>query len=406
MCSDDSFLATASAIGRRIVDAAVWHRGRCTWMGAAADPKQRWPLEYRALGPSPYDGTAGVGLFLAQLAAVTGEQPARRTAVGAFRHALERAGPLPRADREGFHTGVAGVALAAARAATWMNEPLLEANARALITEAELPSCAARCPDVVMGSAGSVIGLLALADALEDPRLVERAGAAGVDLLAHATVTSRGWSWASPGHRYPRHLCGLSHGAGGIGWALAELFGATRDDRFRVGATGAFAYERSWLDADSGRWPDLRFPVRRRGEPNRASLATGTWCHGEAGIALTRLRAVAVLGSAAEASDVEVALETTRRHVAGLLRSEIEDVTLCHGAAGSADVLLSAGSRAREAVELAEFALERHGTEADGWPCGVPGGTTPGLFLGLSGIGWWFLRLHDHRVPSPLGTWG
>jgi hypothetical protein len=67
-------------------------------------------------------------------------------------------------------------------------------------------------------------------------------------------------------------------------------------------------------------------------------------------------------------------------------------------------VLLGSGDRSHEAFELGELALEGHA--GDAWPCGVPGGTTPGLFLGLSGIGWWFLRLHDDRVPSPLGTWG
>jgi hypothetical protein len=106
--------------------------------------------------------------------------------------------------------------------------------------------------------------------------------------------------------------------------------------------------------------------------------------------------------------DAELALETTRRHVVGLLGHELEDLSLCHGASGSADVLLGGGDASRAASELGELALERHLVADDGdWPCGVPGGTTPGLFLGLSGIGWWFLRLHERdRIPSPLGTWG
>jgi lantibiotic modifying enzyme len=407
MCSDDAFLGTASAIGRRIVDAAIWDRGRCSWMGAAADPNKPWRLEYRALGPSAYDGTGGVGLFLAQLAAVTGEQSARRAALGAFRHALERANSLPSAGRDGLHAGVAGVALATARAATWMGEPELDARARALVSQSELPFGPNRCPDVVTGSAGSIIGLLALAEALDDRYLVERAVAAGAELLEHATVTPRGWSWPSPGYRYPRDLCGLSHGAGGIGWALVELFAATGDERFRAGATGAFAYERSWLDAESGRWPDLRPADQRRADwPRAGSSMTGTWCHGEAGIALTRLRAVAVLGSAAEARDAQIALETTRRHVTGLLGREIDDLSLCHGAAGSADVLITGGDQPPEVVALAHHALDGRDGGGEPWPCAVPGGTTPGLLLGLSGIGWWFLRLHDDRIPSPLGTWG
>ena len=38
------------------------------------------------------------------------------------------------------------------------------------------------------------------------------------------------------------------------------------------------------------------------------------------------------------------------------------------------------------------------------WPCGVPGGgDTPNLLLGLAGIGYFYLRLHDPAtVPSVL----
>jgi len=407
MSSDDLFLATAASVGARIMDDAVWHGGRCSWMGAAADTKEPWRVEYRALGPSVHGGTAGVGLFLAQLAAVTGEPRARRTAVGALRHAVERAPNLPPADRDGLHAGAVGVALAAARAAALLDESELHARARSLLDEVRLPSGPERCPDVVMGSAGAIIGLLALADAHDDPRLMMRAAETGEELLGRATVTRHGWSWATPGRRHPHHLCGLSHGAGGIGWALSELFAATGDARFAEAARGAFAYERSWLDAGSGTWPDLRVSGQRRGRPRPpGAAATGTWCHGEAGIALTRLRTFPLLRSGAVRDDAEIALETTRRHVAGLLPYEIEDLSLCHGAAGSADVLVSSGARWDEAAELGHAVLERHGADGDRWPCGTPHATTPGLFLGLSGIAWWFLRLYDRRVPSPLGTWG
>ena len=97
---------------------------------------------------------------------------------------------------------------------------------------------------------------------------------------------------------------------------------------------------------------------------------------------------------------------TTRRHVGDLLVRSIDDLSLCHGAAGSADVLLSAGGRAPEALALGELGARALRTTGSPWPCGVPGGVTPGLFLGLSGIGWWLLRLHDDRIPSPLETWG
>jgi lantibiotic modifying enzyme len=396
MSSDGAFLDAAEAIGRRIVSDAVWHRGRCTWIGATTDRQQPWRLKYRALGPRVYEGSAGVGLFLAQLAVATGDNAARRAAVGAVRHAIETTPKLPPPDRDGLYAGVVGVALAAARVAAWLDEPEFAAAVEPLLADAALPQGRGRCPDVISGSAGVIVGLLAL----DDPALSDRAVAVGDELLRQARVTRHGWSWARP-------VCGLSHGAAGIGWALAELFAVTGDERFRAGGAGAFAYERAWLDPASGTWPDLRIPGQRRGQPPAPGTATtGTWCRGEAGIAQTRLRAAALLGGEAVRGDGEVALDTTRRHVAGLPTREIEDLSLCHGAAGSANALLTGDGPSPEAVALGEHALDRYGDGREPWPCGVHGGLTPGLFLGLSGIGWWLLRLHDARIPSPLEMWG
>ena len=412
MSSDDVFLDTAASIGREIVADAVWHGRRCSWMGAApTDPGQVWRTEYRALEPNLYDGTAGVGLFLAQLAAVTGDAVIRRTAIGALRHAISRAPAVPPDRRDGFHAGSLGVTWAAARAAVLLGEEELRHSARKVLAAARPPSEGARRPDVVLGRAGSIVALLALAGALDDPTLAERAIAVGDELIGRATITPHGWSWANPDRRGRHLLCGLSHGAAGIGWALLELYAATGDSRFGTGATGAFAYERSWLDSESGTWPDLRTGGQRRNMARRiASPAIGTWCHGEGGIALTRLRAIEVLGHEACKRDAEFALETTRRHLATTLRYEIADLSLCHGAAGTADVLLcgaaALGGRWRDATKLsAELgcaAIERHTTTDEDWPCDAAGGTTPGLFRGLSGIAWWFLRMHDPGIPSPL----
>jgi lantibiotic modifying enzyme len=76
-----------------------------------------------------------------------------------------------------------------------------------------------------------------------------------------------------------------------------------------------------------------------------------------------------------------------------------DDVSLCHGAAGAADALLAAG-QAEPAIALGNVLVERHAARGD-WPCGVDG-TSPGLFRGTSGIGWFLLRLHDPSIASPL----
>lgn len=412
MSSDDVFLDAAASIGRQIVADAVWHGRRCSWMGAAAtDPGQPWRTEYRALGANLYDGSAGVGLFLAQLAAVTGDAVVRRTAIGAVHHAISRVPAVPPDRRDGFHAGSLGVMWAATRAAVLLGEEELRHRARRVLAAAQPPSGPDRRPDVVPGRAGTIVALLALADALDEPALAEQAVAAGDELIDHATITADGWSWPNPDRRGRHQLCGLSHGAAGIGWALLELYAATGDSRFVTGATGAFAYERSWLDPDSGTWPDLRTGGQRRRMTRRiASPAIGTWCHGEGGIALTRMRAIEVLGHDACKRDAEVALRATRRHLAATLPFEIADLSLCHGAAGTADVLLcgaaALGGQWRDAtklsVELGRTAIERYAATGEDWPCDAADGTTPALFRGLSGIAWWFLRMHDPGIPSPL----
>lgn len=411
MSSEGLFLDAAAAIGRSIVADAVWHNGYCGWMGAVTRPSGSMAAEYHALGRSLYGGTAGVGLFLAQLANATGDGSFRRTAVGALRHATAPARQSPVSRRDGFHAGSVGVAWAAARASLLLEEEEMHARAIALSTQFDVPSGPDRCPDLITGMAGSALGLLALADELGDPRLVEQAVATGEILISRATVTTHGWSWAIPARRYPAHLCGISHGAAGIGWALLELFAATRDDRFRGGAAGAFAYERSWLDQSAGRWPDLRIRGQRRGPlaPIDSGIA-GTWCYGEAGIASTRLRAIAILGPGPHSGDAEIAVETTRRHLAEALPYAIDDLSLCHGLGGAADILLDAAAAfdlrwhraAQLATELGHEALERYADAGRPWAWGTEGETTPGLFLGLSGLGWLFLRLHDPATPTPL----
>ena len=117
MSSDGPFLDAAAAIGRRIASDAVWYDGCCNWVGAVAEPVMPHRAELTALGPDLYGGTAGVGLFLAHLTAVTADPTARRTAVGALRHAVRHAVP-----RDGFHSGSLGITWAATRAAALLDE--------------------------------------------------------------------------------------------------------------------------------------------------------------------------------------------------------------------------------------------------------------------------------------------
>jgi hypothetical protein len=125
-------------------------------------------------------------------------------------------------------------------------------------------------------------------------------------------------------------LTGFSHGAAGIAYALLRLYAASGEEDFREAAREAIAYEDSVFVPEAGNWPDLR-----QEEPSCMT----SWCHGAPGIGLARLGGLAALATDQIQQDIAVAMRTTQQF--GLRGVE----SLCCGALGRSDVLLSADVR-------------------------------------------------------------
>jgi hypothetical protein len=294
-------LEVACEIARATVKAAVWHERRCGWVGAWPEETARgFEVTYKALGPDLWGGTAGIGVFLAELARANGEREAQACAEGALRHAASRAETADQLTPLGLYGGRGGVALALAYGARLLDEPGLEAAARRIARRpggdpgrhpGRHPAEGAEEFDLVSGHAGTVVALLALAVVLEEPEYVERAVEHGDALLASAQPDRGGRSWRSP-HLAPgeRALAGLSHGAAGVGAALWELAAASGESRFRDTALEAFGYERALFDERVRNWPDLREGVG--GANSEGPTYSTYWCHGAPGIALSRIRAL------------------------------------------------------------------------------------------------------------------
>lgn len=397
----NAYVDAAAHVGRRICEQAVWHDGRCNWVGALPDEDAwgRTIVNYVALGPDLYGGTSGVALFLAQLHAVTGDPDARRTAVAALRHAHAHAGDDDQPRGPGLYAGRVGVALASVRSGLLLDDEEAVARGEELLVDLE-PDAEF---DLMTGNAGTILGLLELGRHLRRADLADRAQDFGRRLLADARPGDAGASWASPVQRHRRDLTGLSHGTAGVAVALLELWRASGERAYRDGARAALAYERALYDPAAGNWPDLR--TRDDG----TAFAT-FWCHGAPGIALGRLRAFELLGDAATLAEARDALATTRRAVTAELASGAGNFSLCHGLAGNAEVLLEAarrgcdddGRNAELARAVADAGVERHVRRDAPWPCGTFEGETPCLFLGLAGIGLFYLRLDDEARASVL----
>lgn len=366
-----AYVETAERIGARLCRDAIWHQGQTNWTSDFLDGES---VAHGALGPELYSGTAGIALFLWRLAEITGERIFRVTAEAAMRQALGKI-----ADSGcGFYSGGLGILYASAKVRQEFDE-------ETVLKEAQPDRSRL---DVIDGSAGAIAALLSL------HTRTEAAVRHGELLLDEASRSEDGWSWKTIGGS--QNLTGFSHGASGIGWALLELHRVTREDRFREAALEAFRYERSCFNGVERNWPDFRetevsYPVH--------------WCHGAAGIGLCRLRAWQLLGCANLLEEARAALGTIERYSASL-----GNFSLCHGRAGNADVLIYAAdvlgekSWLRSAEAIAQEGVERFERRGIPWPCGLPGaGETPGLMLGLAGIGYFYLRLADpQRVPSVL----
>lgn len=404
-------LEAAARIGNRLVRQAIWHEDRCNWMGFLPLERSVTPQyaeTFSALGPDLYSGASGVAFFLGELHAATGDAEARLAALGAIRQALSRVHALPQPARAGLFTGWVGIALVAARMGKILQEDNLLQAASRLVRRSLRAKVRNDEYDLIFGKAGTLVGLLLLRDLLDEPGLLETCARLGRRLLAAAQKSKQGASWASSALPSTRNLTGFSHGAAGIACALLELCNATGDGRFRRGAEAAFRYERSWFDAQAQNWPDLR---EEPGEPRpsrRAFPFATAWCHGSAGIALSRIRAFEILNDPTCKAEALVGLRTTRKAVEVSLDAGSADFSLCHGLAGKAEVLLygsralgpDAGEAHETALAVAARGIERYHQRENPWPCGAPGGENPGLMLGLAGIGSFYLRLSG--VPAPL----
>jgi lantibiotic biosynthesis protein len=399
-----AFVELAGRLGHEIAESAIWSDGRCNWVGALPRDEAVMPgrAELEALGPDLYGGTSGVALFLAEAGVRLDDDRLRATALGAIRLALDQADRVDPQVRDGLYGGSIGIVFAAARVAALLGTRDVHTRARRVLVAWRRDGMRSASSDLMSGCSGAVLGLVALSRMMAEPWLIDAAVGLGDELIARADVSGPGLSWADPEQPSMHNLCGYLHGAAGIGHGLAELFGVTGEARFRDASERAFDYERSWLDTRMGTWPDLRGVARRAGRDVPVP-PSDSWCNGSLGIALSRLRAAELVASEPLLREADMALAACNRYVGNLLVSAPEDFSLCHGAAGAADVLLHATNGSGDlAAKLGRWGIELYARPTARFPCGVPQGATPGLLLGFAGIGMFYLRLADPGVQSPL----
>lgn len=389
-------MAQARAIGDRLEVLAARSQGQAGWIGLKHEGKDEWSV--RPLGPDLYDGTAGIVVFLAYLAAITNERRYQGLAFEGVTNLKQQILSARGFERSiGAFNGWGGLVYAYIHLALLLNCASLWDDARSMVTDLVALIDEDRSHDVIGGAAGCVASLLALYESAPSDSVLLAAIRCGDKLIRSTCHTACGLAWLSPLSDLP--LGGFSHGASGIAWALLKLSEVSGEIRFRQTAMGALEYERGLFDAGMGNWADLR----TREEGGRASASTmSAWCHGAAGIGLSRLCILADENSDVVHREITQAVETTLTSGFG------DNHSLCHGDLGNLDFILQASEVLNNdtwrAAAQHMTARVLDDVERNGWKCGIAKPTEiPGLMTGLAGIGYGMLRLAEpNMVPSVL----
>jgi lantibiotic modifying enzyme len=397
----------AIEIGDRLVAGAIAESVGVTWMGddLIGTDESNTSVVHGRVRADLYGGAAGIAWFLGHLASATGVPRYADTARAGLAFSLAAARRDFGPESLSLHSGSTGVALATAEVARALDDAELRGEATTLardIAGAILGGAIVEANDLLGGLAGVSLGLVALHRMSGDGFYLDAARAACDRLIARRLDSWWGGSW--PEHDGQPALCGLGHGASGIGLALVETAWATGDTSLLEAAHAAFAYERGNYARERGAWPDLRNP--------ESPGWTTAWCHGALGIGAVRLRLHEASGEDWALAEASAALQASRGLAVQAGRDAAQgiahDVTLCHGLGGVTELILLAGEilklpdHAQAARRVADLCLKIKSINGGNWTNGLAGcSNVPGLFTGLAGIGVTMMRVAD---PSLIGS--
>jgi type 2 lantibiotic biosynthesis protein LanM len=356
------------------------------------------------IGLDLYNGTLGIGLFLAAVSQTRDDSQALELAYRALAPIIgsissENRHRLIRTMGCGGYLGVGSLVYGLTAIAAMLPRGDDALNCARIAAGLLTPDTIASDErfDLVSGSAGALLAVLKLHDATGDLTFLNQARALGDKLLDASP--SVGGLWTSAVFEHQR-LTGLSHGASGFALAFARLAQVTNDARYHAVVAECLAFERGNFQPDACNWKDTRPPSMRLG-----SRSPNQWCYGASGIGYARLALLDV----AECSLIPGIEADLRQAVCSVLAiDEHSNDTLCCGLAGHADFLFAAGERLgdRTAVRRGRSIIaqieDRWRKSGDvRWDQGDKDFNL-GLMRGLAGVGYAALQAENRLLPRIL----
>ena len=398
----EQLVSSAQKVGDRLLHLAISEEQGVSWLGLTMMNEHNWMV--LPSGLDLYDGLAGIGLFLAYLGSVTQDERYTTVAhkvVKTLQYQISNDNIGANLPIGGFNETGGLIYCFTHVGALWNDSMLLE-TATSLVEASRQRIPSDTTFDVIGGAAGYILALLSLHHIAPSQVILATAVEAGEHLLKHARTMSLGIGWLSTADdKTP--LTGFSHGSAGIALSLLKLAHLTGQSHFKEAALQGIAYERQMFSEEDQNWYDLRSFGDHASAEVHTSGCMSAWCHGAPGIGLGRLASLHYMPDDNYIhQEIESAINTT-------LNSGFRvNHSLCHGSLGNLELLLSAAQTLPEShyVESINQITPEILTniEQNGWRTGLPLELeSPGLMVGLAGIGYQLLRLAEpEKVPSVL----
>jgi type 2 lantibiotic biosynthesis protein LanM len=371
--------AALEAEAERIVEqlrlTAVRAGGLATWFGLSSTRGESY--RWAPVRADLYEGLPGIALCLAA-AAKAFQRPTYATLAHEAARTWETLLPSHPATH-GLYGGLGGALLAIDRLTQYDID--LTAHLPNLIGTLTQSIEQDLGLDVVAGAAGTVLAALAVNQPTHREALETLAFSAGEHLRRQLF----------PEGRLKNSLTGFAHGATGYALAFGLLEQLAPGYGFRDACAGALAFEREHFDEQRGNWRDLR-------APERTDFAT-SWCYGAPGVVLALLALPSCVSHLVPENELAAAAVGIERDGFG------KGHCLCHGDVGNLEALAALARRGFGHVErprqLAGAVVAQMQTH--GWLSGAPlGAETPGLMMGLAGMGYGLLSLAQPDVFPTL----
>lgn len=367
------------------------HGGYPTWLLRQKSHDDR--LQVRLTDNGLHTGRSGIALFFALVSNHYGFPGARKKSLDTLAPISNQVQQLNLSEHGlGLDNGAGAWIYAFCRIGELLNEPTLVDDAETIAQKITLELIRSDTEyDLLNGSAGGILGLLALYNLRPEDWICERARQCGTHLIEQrTTVDSDHTAWKTVEDKKP--LTGFSHGAAGISYALSRLYNITSERRYKRAATAGINYERNEYCQERQNWPDHRY------DPPQY---TDAWCHGRTGIALSRI------GMKFQ-NYLTVTQEDFERTAGTLKRSPADLDHLCCGTSGRADTLLELSRHVDNqtyedaAIQLLEHVIQTGDTKKLNLPGHRRHLYNPSLFAGTAGIGYALIRLTHPEVKSVL----